>query len=426
MKSIKIINYLVLILCSANFAGDYKMKVDALVSPKIIPKIITVGDKTADINGFTTNAIQTAIDALEKFDGGTVQLTPGNFDIDAPIELASDMTLLGSGEKTALRKIDGVKSPLVVDADYGELKLQVSNAKDFKPGMGVQIYDENQKNGWAVTTAKITDIVNNTIYIDTYLVRDYRADNGGVVSNACSIIQAVETENVKIANLVVDGNREANEYLNGCRGGAVYLHKVKNAFVENVVVKDFDGDGISWQITEDVTVKNCEVSGCTKSGLHPGTGSPNSIVVSNKSHHNDQDGMFICWRVQHGLIKNNEFFDNGRFGLCTGHKDTDVRFEDNHIHDNGDDGVHFRGERESNAPHRNYFINNIVENNNGYGFGFNSPAKDVVLEKNIIRDTGKGVQKAAIFYFKNGLPVELKNNTISGHTQGEVLSEEKQ
>jgi hypothetical protein len=425
MKPMKHIIGLALFLFSATFAGDYKMKVDALVSPQVPQKIITVGDESANIPGFTCAAIQTAIDALKNNNGGTIQLTPGTFKIKAPVRIFSNMEIKGAGEKTILQKVKGVSTNFILDADYGELKLTVKETKGFQPGMGVQIYDSKQKGGWAVTTARITDIKNNTIYIDTYLERDYRTDNVGVISNACSIVEAVSSDNVRIADLAILGGKETNEYLNGCRGGAVYLHKVKNAIVENVIVKDFNGDGISWQITEDVVVKNCNVSGCTNSGLHPGTGSPNSTVVGNKSHNNDRDGMFICWRVQHGLVKNNEFYNNGRFGLCTGHKDSDVRFEENHIFDNGDDGVHFRGERESNAPHRNYFTKNIVENNNGYGFSFNSPAKDVVLENNTIRDTGKGVQKAAFYYYKNSLPIELKNNSISGHSQGEVLYEEK-
>lgn len=405
--------------------GAQKMKVDALVYPKIPQQIITVGDKTADIQGFTCTAIQTAIDALQKNNGGTIQLTPGTFDIKAPVRIFSNMKIKGTGEKTILQKVNGVSTNFILDADYGELKLTVKETTGFTPGMGVQIYDGKQKGGWAVTTAKVTDIVDNTIYINTYLERDYRTDNIGVLSNACSIVEAVSSDNVSISDLTILGGKKTNDYLNGCRGGAVYLHKVKNAIVENVIVKDFNGDGISWQITEDVVVKNCDVSGCTNSGLHPGTGSPNSTVVGNKSHNNDRDGMFICWRVQHGLVKQNQFFDNGRFGLCTGHKDTDVRFEENHIFNNGDDGIHFRGERESNAPHRNYFFKNIVENNNGYGFSFNSPAQDVVLEDNIIQDTGTGIQKAAVYYYKNGLPVKLKNNTIKGHSLGDVLYEEK-
>jgi hypothetical protein len=416
---------------SGSITDKDNMAKAALVKPNIPAKTITVGGADADIVGFTSRSIQTAVDALKSYGGGTLLLKPGTYQISAPIELAENISLQGSGATTVLRKIDGVKSNFALDADYGELLITLEDASAFKSGMGIQIYDEKQKNGWAVTTAKITEIVGNILYIDNYLGRDYRADHNGAVSSSCSIISAVSADNIHIANLTVDGNRDNNEYLNGCRGGGIYLHKVKSAIVEDVIVKNFDGDGISWQITEDVTVRNCDVSGCTNSGLHPGTGSPRSTITNNTSHNNDRDGLFICWRVQNGLVAGNKFLNNGRYGLCTGHKDTDMLFENNLIKDNGSDGVHFRGERESNAPHRSTFRNNIIENNGrtvdggGYGFSINSPARDVVLIENVIRDTGSGSQKAAVYIYKSGLPVNLENNEITGHENGDVQFEEK-
>jgi hypothetical protein len=204
---------------------------------------------------------------------------------------------------------------------------------------------------------------------------------------------------------------------------------VKSAIVENVIVRDFNGDGISWQITEDVTVRNSDVSGCTGAGLHPGAGSPRSTITNNISHNNDLDGLFICWRVQNGRVAENKFINNGRYGLCTGHKDTDMLFEENLIKDNGSDGIHLRGEQESNAPHRNTFRKNIIEDNGrnggGYGLSINSPARDLRLIDNVVRDTGSGTQKAAVYVFKQGLPATLEDNKISGHEHGEVQFEQK-
>lgn len=428
MKSASLLFVLFVFIAMA-VARDNKTKVDALVYPKVPPKTITVGDETADIPGFTSDAIQVGIDALRANGGGTLRLTAGTFEIMRPVRIYSNMALVGSGPETVLHKVDGRKTNFIIDADYGELKVTVADPSGFVPGMGIQIFDENNDSGWMVSTAVITAVEANTLYFDNYLVSDYRADRNGVVSNACSVVEAVEAENVRFANFSVDGNKEKNDFLNGCRGGAVYLHKVKNALVEDLVVRDFNGEGISWQITEDVTVRNCKVSGCTNYGLHPGTGSPNTVIEGVDSHDNGRDGLFICWRVQHGIVRNSKFHHNGRFGICTGHKDTDMIFENNHIYENGEDGVHFRGERPSNAPHRNFFRYNIVENNGtkngGYGFSFNSPAKGVVLEDNIIRDTGKGTQKAGVYIYKNALPVILKNNKMSGHKMGDVVFEEK-
>ena len=48
-------------------------------------------------------------------------------------------------------------------------------------------------------------------------------------------------------------------------------------------------------------------------------------------------------------------------------------------------------------------------------------AQDVLIQENIIRDTGPGNQIGAIFINKGTPPVKLENNTMSGHKQGNVI-----
>jgi nitrous oxidase accessory protein NosD len=150
---------------------------------------------------------------------------------------------------------------------------------------------------------------------------------------------------VVISNLTADGNRAENFFADGCNSAGILVLKSNNVTVDNVHVKDFNGEGISWQITENVTVKNSEISGSGNTGLHPGTGSPFSLIENNDIHHNDRDGLVICWRVYQSQVSNNRIYHNGRFGICTGHKDTDVIFSENHIFSNQSDGVNLRGER---------------------------------------------------------------------------------
>ena len=399
----------------------------SVVRPQNPGRTITVGGDKADIRGYTSQAIQTAIDALHNLGGGTVKILPGNYDVIAPVKLFSNIALIGSGSATVLKKSKGARTRFIVDAGYGELQLTVADASGFSPEMGIQIFDSESKNAWDVTTAVITAINGNIIHIDNYLIRDYIAGNEGTVSNACSVISAVEAENVTIADLTIDGNRESNDALNGCRGGGIYLHKVHGALVENVTVKKFNNDGISWQITEDVTVRNCEISGCANAGLHPGTGSPRTLIEGNNSHDNDNFGLFVCWRVRNGIVRNNLFVHNGQNGINTGHMDTDMLYEKNQISDNGSDGVTLRNESRPNAPHRSVFKSNLVENNGwrngGYGFSFKSPAEGVILEDNTIQNTKGNSQKTAVFIDKNGLPVMLRNNKISGHPEVETVAE---
>lgn len=401
-------------------------KADALVSPKVVEKEMTVGGNEADICGFNNQSIQLAIDAVAKT-GGTVKLTSGVFEITAPVRMSSNVRLIGSGRETVLKRAKGVQTKFIVDADYGELKITVENADGFDPGMKIQVTDRDQSSCWNVSTAYITDIRVNIIYIDDYLKRDYRSDRDGLISNASSVIEIIEAANVTVSNLTVDGNREENLFADGCNSAGILVFKSEKVTVDKVHVKDFNGEGISWQITENVTIRNSEISGSGNTGMHPGTGSPFTTIENNDVHHNDNDGLFICWRVYQSRVTNNRFHHNGRFGICTGHKDTDVVFTGNHIFENGSDGVHLRGERESNAPHRNTFLENVIENNgtngSGYGFSINSPARDLILKDNIFQSTGEQTQKAAVYIQANGLPPEMINNKMEGHPQGEVIKE---
>lgn len=407
------------------YAQEKKYQVDALVCTREQPVLITVGGNNSDIQGFNDKAIQLAVDALPA-EGGTVKLSAGLFEMKAPVRLKSNTRLTGSGRETILKRIDGFHTPFIVDADYGELKLTVEDPSGFVPGMSFQITDSQNSSCWDVTTGIITDISVNTLYIDTHLVRDYDCEKNGMVTNAGSCVSVKDADNVFISNLTIDGNRAKNDRLDGCNGGGIAIMGARNVTVDNVHVRDCNGEGITWQITEEVTVKNSEISGCSNMGLHPGTGSPKTVIEGNDSHDNNV-GLFICWRVQHSVVKGNKFHNNLDCGISTGHKDSDVTFADNHIYENGVNGVYLRDEDQKNSPHRNTFTNNIIENNGtlkgGYGFSINGNASDLVIENNIIRDNKKGDQKAAILVSRNAPSFKESNNTMSGHKLGNIVHE---
>jgi hypothetical protein len=389
-----------------------------LVDIKHADQIVTVGGTGADVPGFTSEAIQIALDAIKARGGGIVKLNPGTYKIMGPLRLADNTSLIGSGAATILQKCDGFKTSFVVDADWGMLKAVVKDASGFRIGMGIQLYDSGHNQGWDVTTAVITDIQDNTIYFDNRTVNDYVASLDGTISNSFSIIEAVDAENVRIANLVIEGNKNTNEYINGCRGGGIYIHKSKNCLVENVKINGFNGDTFSWQITEHITVRGCEAANGGGLGFHPGTGSDHSIIENCISHGNKGDGIFLCWRVQNGIFRNNTSFENGDNGISIGHKDTDNIFENNHVYENGSHGVLFRNENEQNSGHRNTFRNNTIENNGvkreSCGFYIGGETHDISITDNIIRSTGKGNQTTAIFIGKKSSKVTATDNKISG------------
>lgn len=389
-----------------------------LVDVRAAETVITVGGPSADIPGYTSEAIQIALDAVRLRGGGTVKLNAGVFSIMAPVRLSSNTSLIGSGKGTVLKKTDGFRTSFIIDADWGMLKATVKDASGFRIGMGIQLWDDEHRDGWDVTTAVITDIQDNIIYFNNRTVNDYIASLSGTISNGCSIVEAVDADQVSIADLVVEGNKQSNDYINGCRGGGIYIHKSKNCVVENVHVNNFNGDSFSWQITENITVKGCEASNGDGLGFHPGTGSDSSLVEDCISHHNKSDGIFLCWRVQHGTFRNNVVYANGGNGFSIGHKDTDNRFENNHVYENNYHGVLFRDETEQNSGHRNIFTGNIIENNGiageSSGFYIGGETHDIVIKNNVIRSAGKGNQSSAILMGKKSSAVTAEGNTISG------------
>ena len=73
----KRISFIFLLIPFAGFAQTEKFVVDALVKPKTPERVITVGGPSASIQGFSNQAIQTAVDALPS-EGGTVKLDAEN------------------------------------------------------------------------------------------------------------------------------------------------------------------------------------------------------------------------------------------------------------------------------------------------------------------------------------------------------------
>jgi hypothetical protein len=411
MKHILLAVFLLPLFCIAQESTG-----DALVTPRKPKTLIRVGGPSADIQGFSNQAIQIAVDALPQ-EGGTVKIDEGVFTMMAPVRMRSNVRLTGSGVKTILKRIDGYRSKFVIDADYGELKVTVEDASKFKPGMSIQISNKPFAECWDVSTAVITDVVKDTLYFDTHLIRDYEAKLDGIVSNAGSCVSVYGVHDVVISDLSIDGNKDKNYLLDGCNGGGIAIIKSNNVVVDGVVVKDFNGEGITWQITNNVNIRNCEISGCTNMGLHPGTGSPNTVIENTKSHHN-KVGLFICWRVQNSIVRNNIFADNLTNGISTGHKDSDVLFEGNTINGNGADGVYIREEDVQNSPHRNTFVSNKIENNKGYGIYIGSDARDLEFKNNIIKN-----QRAAFYLASRNYKIREVNNETSGLAEGKIVYE---
>ncbi len=154
-------------------------------------------------------------------------------------------------------------------------------------------------------------------------------------------------KNASVERLTIEGNREKAQPLNGCRGAGIYLFECDKVAIRNCTVRDYRGDGISFQVSQNVTVEECLSENHEGLGIHPGSGSQHPVVCRNRSIGNGGDGLFVCWRVKHGLFADNEIRDNKNAGISIGHKDTDNLFRNNTVAQNSLTGILFRNEAEA-------------------------------------------------------------------------------
>jgi hypothetical protein len=325
--------------------------------------------------------------------GGTVRIEPGRYTMRNALILRSNVRVVGTPGKTVLEACTGFKTRLVADGDANERQITVEDPAGLRVGDGVAIQDRRSSGGFAVTTATLTSRVNaNTFRISTPLYFDYLVSNQATAQLTFPVIGGWNVRNVALEGLTIEGNAERSEYLNGCRGGGIYLFECDTVTMRNCVVREYKGDGISFQVSQHVTVEDCLVEKNGGLGLHPGSGSQHPILRRNRSFDNGQDGLFVCWRVKHGVFEQNELRGNKRNGISIGHKDTDNLFRNNRIISNGDAGILFRNESEAMGAHRNIFEGNEVLNNGATAKGDAAFASivirgyhnDVVFRRNTI------------------------------------------
>ncbi len=371
--------------------------------------------------------MQKAADSLQP--GDTLEIGPGTYAMDNSLFIPSGVTVRGKAGQTILRKSAGVESLLAEDGDYGESQLRVTEPQRFRPGMGISVTDKVLNSGWDISVTTIKSIEGNLLRIDPMTLRDYNAEEQqAAVRNIFPILCAIETDGVVFEDLIVDGNKAENAYIDGCRGGAIYLYRSKNAVVRNCVARNYNGDGISFQITDNVQVLNSESYGHAGYGVHPGTGSPHATVKGCRIHDNGQVGLFLCWRVRDGRFEDNRIENNGKYGISIGHKDTDNVFLNNTVAGNGFSGVYFRKETFKNSGHRNSFSGNKILNNGsakeGYGFYIEPLAGDLVISKNQITDTRSGkerTQRYGVYKAAGVGNVKVEDNQMEGHVEKDVF-----
>ncbi len=384
---------------------------------------ITVGQQDAAILGRDNRALQAAVDYIAALGGGVVHIGPGEYLMRDSLHLRAHVTVRGSGAETILRKARGTASPLALDGDFGEQQITVENPEGFAVGSGVAVWDD-RAGGFHTTVARITGRRGNTFAIDKPLMADCMVHNQAQAASVFPVVSGYDIRGTRIENLVIDGNRSSNVHLNGCRGAGIFFYRCYGAVIQDCVVRDYHGDGISFQQSNDVAVVSCVSEGNSHLGLHPGSGSQRPTVRGCRARNNGQDGLFLCWRVRHGVFEDNLLEGNGRFGISIGHKDSDNLLKRNRVCRNAQDGVYFRNESFGMAAHRNRLVENVIEDNGaeggGAGIRVRGETDGLIFENNTIRDTRKAArqtQTTGVLIEEKVGRITLKGNQIDAQTR---------
>jgi parallel beta-helix repeat protein len=325
---------------------------------------IRVGIDEGDLRGSDNRVLQAAVEQIARLGGGTVRIGPGRFTMRNALTLRSHVSIAGTPGKTVLVACDGAKSLLVLDGDCYERQVTLAEPAGFRVGDGVMIRDDHSGGGFEVTTATLTAQVDDrTFKISAPLYLDYMVAQKASAAVAFPIVGGWNVKDVTVEGLAIEGNREKRERLDGCRGGGIYLFESANVTIRDCAIRNYHGDGISFQVCDDVTVEGCQVEQNSGLGIHPGSGSQRPVVRGNRSTGNGGDGIYVCWRVKHGVFEKNESRDNRGAGISIGHKDTDNLFRENTVTGNARTGVLFRNETEPMGAHRNIFEKNLILDN---------------------------------------------------------------
>ena len=346
---------------------------------------IRVGQNEGDIRGKTNQTLQAAVEYVSSLGGGTVHIGPGTYKMRNALTLRDNVRIIGIPGKSILTPVDGMKIPLATDGDCNQREITVKDDSGLQVGDRVLISCDRYPGYFLITAATLTaKLSKNRFQISDALRTDYQINKNARVELNVPCIAGWGVKNASVEGITIIGNKDRTECkaMDGCRHGGIYLFECEDIAIKNCVIRDFNGDGISFQLSHRVVIENCISNDNAGLGFHPGSGSQYPIIRNCKASGNESDGMFVCWRVQHGKFENNELIANKREGISIGHKDSDNLFRNNIVKNNIGIGLLFREESEPLGAHRNTFENNVFLDN-GSGNGDTSPI--------VIRGTHNGL-----------------------------------
>jgi len=380
--------------------------------------VMTVGRAEGDLRGDDDKVIQAGIEYLHRLGGGTLNVLPGVYNLHNAIYLRPNITLRGSGEETILRKTGSVVSSLVRDSDWFEYGVQVADTKGFSPAGGIMLRTKTGPGNWQydVLRATVTAIEGDVIFLDRLTEENFWLEKDATAATILPIITAENVDNVVVEDIVLDGNRDQNEHINGNFAGGVFIQHCNRWSFSNVTSRNYNGDGFSFQVCDDIRFTNCKAINNAGLGFHPGSGSQRPVFRKCLSRGNSQ-GIFFCWSVSDGLAEDCALSDNSRYGISIGHRDTDNIIRRCTIERNGRIGILFRNEaNEFRSGSRNKIENCIIRDNGtnqqGIGIDIQGKTRNITVRNTRFENTTGKNQNTGIRIGEQTGRIMLKENTF--------------
>jgi hypothetical protein len=380
---------------------------------------ISVGPSgKADLVGSDHRVIQAAVDYVAGLGGGTVRILPGQYRFRNAVKLRSHVRILGSGEDAVCIKEPSVKTNLIENSDWYEREITLADASGFEVGDGIVLTAKNPDNeGVDIFKRTLVARSGKRFKLDEMLTGNFWTSGNANVSTLFALFDGFRVSDIVIENITLDGNRSRNSQLNGNYVGCIFLRESNRVQMREVTARNFNGDGISWQVCHDVRVENCRSFDHAGYGFHPGSGSQRTVVTGCRLERNDI-GFFFCWGVKWALVENNQMVDNRRFGISIGHNDTDNVVRRNEVMRSGKSGIYLRQEHGPTfAASRNRLeANRIIDSgsDSGVAVDIEGVTESVALDRNVLLETRQPAARVGVRISKTAKQIQLADNRIEG------------
>ena len=375
--------------------------------------ILEVGPREGHLRGNDDKTLQAGADYLRRLGGGVLHILPGEYTMNNALHLHPNLTIRGSGSETILKKAPSTKTPLSRDSDWYENQVMVEDPTGFAPGCGILL--RGWKNGtMQVVKDTLVQIDGNVLFLSRRLETNFWLQEKALAATLFPLLTAEWVDDVIIEDLVLDGNREHNDEIDGNYAGGVFIQHCNRFILRNVSARNYNGDGFSFQVCDDVRFEDCRSENNAHLGFHPGSGSQRPIFRNCVGRRNGQ-GLFFCWGVTHGLVESCTFSANEDYGISIGHRDTDNRIATCTIEGNEKAGIFFRPPAsEFRGGHRNLIEANIIRDNGfkseGIGIDLCDQTHDIEMRDNRFEDSGEGKQRIGIRTHPGAQGAKINNN----------------